>query len=61
MAVKGVLEGSTDTLKMLGGGLRVLGGLGLVLGVGAGRVAVRLVFKLKPKLSRVLGLRATGL
>jgi len=49
---RGVLAGWTGTLRMLGG-------LGLVLEVRVGRVALWLMFKLKPQLSswRTLGLR----
>jgi hypothetical protein len=56
---RGVLAGWTGTPRMLGGGLGALEGLGLVLEVRVGRVALWLVFNLKPQLSswRTLGLR----
>jgi hypothetical protein len=59
MVVRGVLAGWTGTPRMLGGGLRASRGLGLVLEVRVDRVALWLVFKLKPQLSswRTLGLR----
>jgi hypothetical protein len=63
MTVRDVLVGLTGSLRMLGGGLRVLGGLGVALEFKTSKrlgLRVSRSIKLNSKRSLGLGLRVTG-